>query len=141
MDQGNSSNETKITAAIRKRIMGDKALSFGAKNVKVITIGTKVTVRGPVKTDQDRMTIEALAMQAAGVSEVSRTTTSPFSSRTRAAPKTSRMSTTPRRPKGPSRARALAASSEARSVCSPELARSPSPGSDPSSTPARCSQR
>lgn len=70
MDQGNSSSETKITAAIRKGIMGDKTLSFTAKNVKIITVGSKVTLRGPVKTDQEKAAIEALAKQTAGVGEV-----------------------------------------------------------------------
>lgn len=70
MDQGNSGNETKITAAIRKGLMGDKSLSFTAKNVKVITVGTKVTLRGPVKSDQEKAAIEALAKQTPGVSEV-----------------------------------------------------------------------
>lgn len=70
MDQGNSGSETKITAAIRKGLMGDKTLSFTAKNVKVITVGTKVTLRGPVKSEQERASIEAIAKQTAGVSEV-----------------------------------------------------------------------
>jgi osmotically-inducible protein OsmY len=70
MDQGNSGSETKISAGIRRGIMGDKTLSFTAKNVKVITVGTKVTLRGPVKTEQEKAAIEALAKQAAGVSEV-----------------------------------------------------------------------
>ncbi len=70
MDQGNSASETKITAAIRRGIVADKNLSFTAKNVKVITMGTKVTLRGPVKSDQEKAAIESLARKAAGVSEV-----------------------------------------------------------------------
>jgi osmotically-inducible protein OsmY len=70
MDQGSSGTETKITAAIRRGMMADKALSFTAKNVKVITVGTKVTLRGPVKSDREKSSIEALARQTAGVSEV-----------------------------------------------------------------------
>jgi hyperosmotically inducible periplasmic protein len=70
MDQGNSGSETKITAAIRKGLMGDGSLSFTAKNVKVITVGAKVTLRGPVKSDQERSAVEAIARQTAGVSEV-----------------------------------------------------------------------
>jgi hypothetical protein len=70
MDQGNSSAETKITATIRKGIMGDKSLSFTAKNVKIITTGNKVTLRGPVNSDRERAAIEAFAKQTAGVSEV-----------------------------------------------------------------------
>jgi hyperosmotically inducible periplasmic protein len=70
MDQGNSGAETKITAAIRRGIMSDKTLSFTAKNVKVITIGNRVTLRGPVKSDQEKAAIEVLAKQTDGVSEV-----------------------------------------------------------------------
>ena len=70
MDQGNGSSDIKITAAIRKGIMGDKTLSFTAKNVKVITVGSKVTLRGPVKSDEEKAAIEAVAKQTAGVSEV-----------------------------------------------------------------------
>ena len=70
MDQGNSGSETKITAAIRREIMGDNNLSFTAKNVKIITVGTKVTLRGPVKSDQEKAVITALAKQTAGVSEI-----------------------------------------------------------------------
>ena len=70
MDQGGSEAERNITAAIRKGVMGDKALSFTAKNVKIITTGTKVTLRGPVKSDQERSAIESRAKQTAGVTEV-----------------------------------------------------------------------
>lgn len=70
MDQGNSAAETKITASIRKGIMGDKAISFTGKNVKIITIGTKVTLRGPVKNDKERSAIEGIAKRTAGVSAV-----------------------------------------------------------------------
>jgi osmotically-inducible protein OsmY len=70
MDQGNSGSETKITATIRKGIMADSTLSFTAKNVKVITVGSKVTLRGPVNSDPEKASIAALAKQTAGVSEV-----------------------------------------------------------------------
>ncbi len=70
LDQGNSKEEINITASIRKAVMGDKSLSFTAKNVKIITTGTKVTLRGPVSTDQERSTIGTRATQTAGVTEV-----------------------------------------------------------------------
>jgi hyperosmotically inducible protein len=50
--------------------MSDKSLSFTAKNVKVITVGSKVTLRGPVKSDQEKAAIENAARQATGVTEV-----------------------------------------------------------------------
>ena len=70
MSQGNGGDEIKITAAIRRGLMGDKALSFTAKNVKIVTVGTKVTLRGPVKSDQEKAAIEAYAKQTAGVTDV-----------------------------------------------------------------------
>jgi hypothetical protein len=70
MDQGNSASELKITAAIRKAVVADKSLSFNAKNVKIITVGSKVTLRGPVSNDQERSNIEARAKATPGVTEV-----------------------------------------------------------------------
>ena len=70
MDQGNSAAETKITANIRKGIMGEKNVSFTGKNVKIITVGTRVTLRGPVKDDKERAVIEGIAKRTAGVSDV-----------------------------------------------------------------------
>ena len=57
--------EIAITAAIRER-GGDKSLSFTAKNVKIITVGGKVTLRGPVKSDEEKSAIEAKAQGSAG---------------------------------------------------------------------------
>ncbi len=70
MDQGNSRAETAITASIRRGLMRDDTLSFNAKNAKVITIGSKVTLRGPVRDAQEKSAIEAIAAQTAGVTEV-----------------------------------------------------------------------
>ncbi len=70
MDQGNSASETTITANIRKGILGDKTVSFTGKNVKIITVGTKVTLRGPVKSGSERTAIEGIAQRTAGVSDV-----------------------------------------------------------------------
>lgn len=66
MDQGGSESDRKITQQIRQDLMKDKSLSFTAKNVKVITINGKVTLRGPVKTEAERSAVEAAARRAAG---------------------------------------------------------------------------
>jgi len=66
MDQGGSEADRKITQQIRQELMKDKSLSFTAKNVKVITINGKVTLRGPVKSEAERSSIEAAARRAAG---------------------------------------------------------------------------
>jgi osmotically-inducible protein OsmY len=70
MNQGNSRDEIKITATIRKGMMADRSLSFMAKNVKVITVGTKVTLRGPVASDAEKASIESRARQTPGVMDV-----------------------------------------------------------------------
>jgi osmotically-inducible protein OsmY len=69
-DQGSSAAETEITASIRKGMMADEKLSFNVNNVKVSTVGSKVTLRGPVETHQARSAIGDLASRTAGVSEV-----------------------------------------------------------------------
>ena len=70
MDQGNGKTDLKITQQIRQAVMANGSLSFTAKNVKIITQGGKVTLRGPVKSEQERSDIEAAARKVAGVTEV-----------------------------------------------------------------------
>ncbi|CAN5859035.1 hypothetical protein BH11MYX4_BH11MYX4_57750 [soil metagenome] len=69
MDQGGGKDRD-ITAAIRRSVVADSSLSFNAKNVKIITVGGKVTLRGPVKSDAEKATIESKAKSAPGVTEV-----------------------------------------------------------------------
>ena len=66
MDQGPSAADRKITRDIRQAVMNDSSLSFIAKNVKIITINGKVTLRGPVKTEAERTAIEAAARKVVG---------------------------------------------------------------------------
>jgi hyperosmotically inducible protein len=66
MDQGPSDADRKITRDIRQAVMKDSTLSFTAKNVKIITVDGKVTLRGPVKTEAERSAIEAAARKVVG---------------------------------------------------------------------------
>lgn len=66
MDQGSSASDRKMTQQIRQAVMQDKSLSFTAKNVKIITINGKVTLRGPVKSEAERTAIEQAARRIAG---------------------------------------------------------------------------
>jgi len=66
MDQGPSEADRKITREIRQALMNHSSLSFTAKNVKVITIDGRVTLRGPVKTEAERTAVEALARKVVG---------------------------------------------------------------------------
>jgi osmotically-inducible protein OsmY len=70
LDQGNSSAETIITANVRKGMMDEPSLSFTAKNVKVVTTGTRVTLRGPVKNAAEKTLIASVATRTTGVSDV-----------------------------------------------------------------------
>jgi osmotically-inducible protein OsmY len=65
-DQSNSPADLKITQAIRQALMKDSELSTTAKNIKVITTNGHVTLRGPVKTAQEKAKIDQLAKSAAG---------------------------------------------------------------------------
>jgi hyperosmotically inducible periplasmic protein len=65
-DQSNSSADLKITQAIRQALMKDGELSTTAKNIKVITENGQVTLRGPVKTAQEKAKVDQLAKSAAG---------------------------------------------------------------------------
>lgn len=68
--QGMSSNDTKITANIRKEIMKIDKLSVYGQNVKIITVDGLVTLRGPVRsTDEQKKIVEA-ARRVAGSSRV-----------------------------------------------------------------------
>jgi hyperosmotically inducible periplasmic protein len=70
MDQGNNPGDLKITQQIRKQVVGDSSLSFTAKNVKIITINGKVTLRGQVNSDNEKKSIEATANKVVGNANV-----------------------------------------------------------------------
>jgi osmotically-inducible protein OsmY len=59
-----------LTQKIRQAIMKDKSLSTYAHNVKVIAQGGNVTLKGPVRSDEERRTIETLATEVAGSGHV-----------------------------------------------------------------------
>jgi osmotically-inducible protein OsmY len=69
-DQGENEADLKISAAVRKAVVDDNSLSVNAHNVKIVTAGGVVTLRGPVKTEQEKTTIESKAKQVAGVTRV-----------------------------------------------------------------------
>lgn len=68
--QSESKADIEITAAIRKAVVDDKALSVNAHNVKIITANGVVTLRGPVKNEEEKRAVEAKAKQVAGVTQV-----------------------------------------------------------------------
>jgi hyperosmotically inducible protein len=69
-DQSNSSADLKITQAIRQALMRDRELSMTAKNIKVITANGQVTLRGPVRSAQEKTKIDQIAKSAAGGAQI-----------------------------------------------------------------------
>jgi len=69
-DQSNQAADLKTTQKIRQALTDDKTLSVDAKNIKVITISGVVTLRGPVKTDDEKSRIATLANQVAGEAKI-----------------------------------------------------------------------
>jgi sporulation protein YlmC with PRC-barrel domain len=81
LDQGNSQSDIDTTAQIRKEIIAADGMSMNAKNVKIITVNGRVTLRGPVNTADEKRQIGDIANRIAQSSnvdnqlEVSQTTT------------------------------------------------------------------
>jgi hyperosmotically inducible periplasmic protein len=68
--QGFSENDREITRKIRKAVIADKSLSTYAHNVKIISRNGVVTLKGPVRSDQEKNTIDSAATQIAGAANV-----------------------------------------------------------------------
>jgi len=68
--QKENKNDREITRQIRKAVVEDKSLSTYAHNVKIITINGTVTLRGPVRTEDEKSSIESKAKAIAGVNDV-----------------------------------------------------------------------
>ena len=68
--QKNNHSDIEITRQIRRSITQDKGLSTYAKNVKVITQNGNVTLRGPVRSDEEKKSLETKANDVAGAGHV-----------------------------------------------------------------------
>jgi hyperosmotically inducible protein len=68
--QKNTSSDRDITKQIREAIVKDKSLSTYAHNVKVITQNGQVTLKGPVRSDEEKRAIEAKAAEIVGENKV-----------------------------------------------------------------------
>jgi osmotically-inducible protein OsmY len=55
-----------VTQKIRKSVMADKSLSTYAHNVKIITQNGKVTLKGPVNSEEEKQTVASKAADVAG---------------------------------------------------------------------------
>ena len=69
-DQGGSESDREITRQIRRALTENDQLSTTAKNVKIMTVNGKVTLRGPVTNEQEQQTIAAAVQKVTGVTSV-----------------------------------------------------------------------
>jgi hyperosmotically inducible protein len=68
--QKQNKGDVEITANIRKAVVKDTTLSTNAHNVKIITTDGMVTLKGPVKSDAEKATVEKFAKEVAGEKNV-----------------------------------------------------------------------
>ena len=69
-EQSNAKTDLELTRAIRRAVVKDPALSMLAHNVKIVTANGSVTLRGPVKTEEEKAAIASKAQQLAGADKV-----------------------------------------------------------------------
>jgi hyperosmotically inducible protein len=62
--------DREIARKIRRSIVQDKTLSTYAHNVKIITQDGMVTLKGPVRSDEEKTVVEAKAAEIAGADKV-----------------------------------------------------------------------
>jgi len=60
-DQGSNKGDVSTTAQIRKAILAREGMSVNARNVKIITLNGRVTLRGTVNTEEERQRIGEIA--------------------------------------------------------------------------------
>jgi hyperosmotically inducible periplasmic protein len=65
-----NTSDRAITQKIRKSIHEDTSLSTYAHNIKVITQDGKVTLRGPVRSEDEKSNLQAKAVAVAGEENV-----------------------------------------------------------------------
>jgi len=64
--QKNDAGDVEIAKRIRRSIMDDKSISTYGHNVKIIASGGTVTLKGPVRNQDEKKAIEMKATEIAG---------------------------------------------------------------------------
>src|SRR5947208_7215229 len=68
--QKENTSDRQLAQQIRRAVVKDKSLSTSAHNIKIIAQNGTVTLKGPVKSEQEKQAIEAKAAEIAGASKV-----------------------------------------------------------------------
>ena len=64
--QKTNPTDQELTRKIRQSIIADKSLSTYAHNIKIITQNGNITLKGPVKSDDEKKAVMAKAVSIAG---------------------------------------------------------------------------
>ena len=68
--QKENEGDRELTANIRKALMDNKELSTYAHNVKIVSRNGVVTLKGPVRSEDEKKAVEAKATEIAGAGKV-----------------------------------------------------------------------
>lgn len=68
--QSNAKSDVELTREIRRAVVKDSSLSTLAHNVKIVSVNGSVTLRGPVKTVEEKTVIASKAQAIAGADKV-----------------------------------------------------------------------
>ena len=68
--QSEHGSDREITRKIRQALVGDKTLSTYAHNVKIVARDGQVTLKGPVRTGDEKKRVENAATEVAGAGRV-----------------------------------------------------------------------
>jgi hyperosmotically inducible periplasmic protein len=67
--QKENKSDRELARQVRRALVKDKSLSTYAHNIKVIARDGVVTLKGPVRSDEEKQAVEAKAAEAAGGTE------------------------------------------------------------------------
>jgi hyperosmotically inducible protein len=68
--QKENTSDRQLAAQIRRAVVKDKSLSTSAHNIKIIAQNGTVTLKGPVKSQEEKEAIEGKAAEIAGPNKV-----------------------------------------------------------------------
>jgi hyperosmotically inducible protein len=68
--QKENQGDRELTANIRKVLMDNKEMSTYAHNVKIVSVNGMVTLKGPVRSEDEKKAVEAKATEIAGAGKV-----------------------------------------------------------------------
>ncbi|MFZ6875994.1 BON domain-containing protein [Undibacterium sp. Di27W] len=69
-DQFNSAADRNLLAEVRRAVVHDKSLSVMAHNIKIMVDAGNLTLRGPVKTADEKLKVEKIVQAVKGVKSI-----------------------------------------------------------------------